>query len=191
MQIQDSINLENACNGLESVARQLPLRSPELGAIELAAHALILLTEPRAHAEPNESPSVDDLRRSMRDWSSQGERLEAYIASWKEHVTRNGTDEQRGFIAYIDESETTDFASNADGFDLETRPVADRLPTPSQAIRILEALAQHYPAADTLNSVRVELAIYTLRYTVEHDHVAALERFLDDAEKRHEPFEHA
>jgi hypothetical protein len=185
MQIQHFINLANACNALESVARQLPPRSPELGAIELGAHALIMITEPRADTEPNKSQNADDRRRTMKDWCAQGKHLEAYIASWKEDIARNGTDEQRAFITYIEESETTDVASNAD--DLETRPVADRLPTPSEAIRILEALAQHYPA-DTLNRVRVQLALYTLRYTVEHNHVAALGRFLDDAEKSHERY---
>ncbi len=187
MQIQDFINLANACNALESVARQLPPRSPEIGAIELAAHALILITEPRADTEHNKSQTADDRRRMMKDWCAQDKHFEAYIASWKEDIASNGTDEQRAFITYIEEPETTDFASTDDEHDIETRPFADNLPRPDHALQILEALAQHYPA-DTLNRVRVQFALYTLRYTVEHNHVAALGRFLDDAEKSHERY---
>ena len=46
MQLPDSINLENACNALESVDRQQALQSLELGAVKLATHALIFLIAP-------------------------------------------------------------------------------------------------------------------------------------------------
>ncbi len=187
MQGPDSINLENACNSLESLARQQPLRSPELGAIELAAHALIFLTAPRSLDDANQPQSAEDLPRVMKEWSSQSHLLEAYIASWKEGIARHGTTEQRAFIAYIEEPETTDFASTDDEHDIETRPFADSLPRPDHALQILEALAQRYPS-DSLNRECVNFAIYTLRFAVEHNHVAALGRFLDAAEKSHERY---
>ena len=187
MQAPDSINLENACTALETVARQQALRSPELGAVELAAHALIFLTAPRSPDGTNQPLSPEDLPCATKEWSSQGHLLEAYIASWRAGIVRSGIDEQRAFISYIEEPETIDFATNADDYDLETRPFADVLPTPHNAIRVLEELTKRY-CSDSLDRVRVEFAIYILRYTVEHQYVAALGTYLDDAEKRHELF---
>lgn len=189
MQLPDSINLENACIALESLARQQALQSPELGAIELAAHALIFLTAPRSPDGTNQIPSPDDLPRAIKEWSSQGDLFEAYIASWKEAIVRDGTSDQRAFITYIEQPETPDFATNGDDGDLETRPFADVLPTPQKAIRVLEELAQRH-SADSLDRVRVEFAIYVLRYAVEHQQVAALGAYLDEAQKRHDPYDH-
>lgn len=113
--------------------------------------------------------------------------MEAYIASWKEGIVRDGTSDQRAFITYIEQAETPDFATNADAGDLETRPFADVLPTPREAIRVLEELAQRH-SSDSLDRVRVDFAIYVLRYAVEHQQVAALGAYLDEAQKRHDPY---
>jgi hypothetical protein len=190
MYTADSINLENACNALESMARQQAPRSPELGAIELAAHALIFITAPRPSDEADRPQMTETLPLAMKGWSSQGHLLEAYLASWKENVARHGTEEQRTFIAYIEQPESHEFATRGDAHDMETRPFADILPEPNHALRILETLAERY-AADSLNRVRVDLAIYALRYIVECNQIDALGRFLDDAEKCHEPFDNA
>ncbi len=189
MQIQEHVNLENACHALESVARQMPLGSPELGAIELAAHALLSITEPRGGAKPIESQTAEDRWRTLKAWASEAAHIQAYISFWKDDIARNGTDEQRAFITHITEPETSDFATNGDDYDLETRPFAEILPTPYRAIRVLEELAQRR-SSDSLDRVRVEFAIYVLRYTVEHQQVAALGAYLDEAQKRHDPYGH-
>jgi hypothetical protein len=188
MLIPDSINLENACNALESMARQQALPSPELGAIELAAHALLFITAPRPIEEVGhlQMENLPSRRTVMTEWSSQGHLLEAYLAPWKEDLARRGTEEQKAFIAHIEQPETQDFANTGDQHDIETRPFADILPEPDYALRTLETLAQHYPS-DSLNRARVELAIHTLRYIVQHAQVDALCKYLDSVGKRHSP----
>jgi hypothetical protein len=191
MILLDKLNTEFACNALESLARQQACPSPELAAIELAAHALLFIGTPQPPTGDenvrleNVSPLV-----VMREWSSHGHSFEATIASWKDDVARHGTEEQRAFISYIEESQATDFTMPDDKHNIETRPFADNLPQPDQALRIIETLAQRYPS-DSLNRTRVDFAIHTLRYIVDHDQVAALGKFLDDCGKRHEPFDNA
>ena len=111
------------------------------------------------------------------------------MASWRERIVRNGTGEQRTFISYIEEPETIDFATNGDDYDLETRPLAEVLPTPHKAIYVLEELAQRR-SSDSLDRVRVEFANYVLRDIVENQQIAALGAYLDEAQKRHEPYGH-
>jgi len=187
MLIPHAINLENACSALESLARQQQRGAPELGAIELAAHALLFITAPRP-PEGSEHVRMEDVppRTIMNEWSSQGHLLDAYLAPWKEELARRATDEQRAFLRYIEQSETPELADPNDAYDIESRPFADILPEPEHALQILEVLAQRH-AADSLNRVHADLAIQTLRYIVEYNHHADFCKYLDVAGKRHTP----
>lgn len=176
--VPDSINLENACKALETLAREQAPSSPELDAIELAAHALLFLTAPRPPIG-SEHLQIEDVdpRTILKEWSSQGHLFEAYLAPWKEQIAQHGTDEQRAFLAHLGQGYAEDAADVGDEHDIETRPIADALPGPDQALRTLEALAQRH-AADSLNRTRVEFAAQVLRYVADRDQVGTLGKYL-------------
>ena len=187
MLIQDSMNLENACNALETLAKKQARPSPELGAIELAAHALLFITAPKP-PEGSEHVRIEGVppRTVMKEWSSQGHLLDAYLVPWKEELARHATDEQRAFLRYIEQSESLELADSTDAHDIESRPFADILPEPEYALHTLETLAQRYPS-DSLNRIHADFATQTMRYIVEHNHHADFCKYLDLAGKRHTP----
>jgi len=187
--LPEKLNTEFACSALESLAREQASSSPELGAIELAAHALLFIGTPRPpvgreHERLEDTPPLT----VMKEWSSQGHLFDEYLAPWKHDLAQRATDEQRDFLRRLED--TTEEIQQAGGQDIESTPLADVLPCPQTASETLERLAQKYSNGST-NHACVGLALCALRFVIERGRVVALGKYLDDAAINHEPFDNA
>lgn len=187
MIVADTFNTEFACNALESLARQQSCPSPELGALELAAYALLFLTTPQPPAGMVDIRLEDvPIATVVKDWSSYGHSFEALLAPWKLEVAEWATNEQQHFLRQL--NNTDDDATTHEENDLDARPIADILPQPVEALKVLENLAKRY-SRDTLNHLRAAIAVQALRYVVDNRLVVKLGTFLDQAGKSHVAFE--
>jgi hypothetical protein len=187
MILADKLNTDFACNALELLARELAPSSPELGAVELSAHALLFIGAPqppvgREHERLGDTAPLTVLK----EWSSLGHLFDKALAPWKSELAHRATKEQREFLRRLED--TSEENQDMSRQDIESRPIAEVLPCPRVALESLEKLAPMY-ANDSMNHVYMGLALCALRFVIERGHVAALGRFLDEAERRHEPFD--
>ncbi len=196
MYVRDPFNEERALDALETLARQQDPSSPELGALELSARALLFIFAVR----PPEGESAAEVspRTMLLTWSSQGHIFVAALAPWIEEVRERGTDEQRAFLRELglDGAQEEDVGSSCSvgdeehearpGHDVETRPIAKMLPEPAHAITVLEALARR-SASSTADCTCLELAVRALRFLIDTNQVDAFCAELDEDGRPHSP----
>jgi hypothetical protein len=200
MVVYSPFKLDKACDALETLARQQDRSSPELGAIEVSAHALLFIFAPRPPNEEPDRPDIEVSVRAMRlTWSSQSHSFVAYLSSWVEAMRMRATDEQRQFLREIgldgvqeeDSCRACSVSSEEEqearpGHDLETRPFAKTLPEPAHAVSILEALARRYDPSTAAHAC-IEVAMNALRFLLDTRQVDAFCAELDEERRQHTP----
>lgn len=185
MIMPDKLDTEFACNALECLAREQAHSSVTLGAIELAAFSLLFIGTPKS---PSNQKHEDLAHASpltvLKTWVSLGQSFDEYLQPWKEELRTHATAQQRDFLVGLEN--TTDAEPRTPMHDLESRPFANVLPRPENALIALENLAATMPK-DSISFAHVGLAIHSLRFIVERGETNGLGDFLDEVGKRHEP----
>ncbi len=195
---RNPFNRDKVCAVLETLARQQDAAaSPELGAIEVSAHALLFIFAPPASFVNEEGRIVASVEELLLDME-RGHTYVAYLAPWVEEVKKRATEEQRQLLQDVgldgvqDEDEGSACAVGEEeqearpGHDIETRPHAKTLPEPAGALSILEALARRYDPT-TAGHTCLELAAQTMRFLLDTNQVDAFCGFLDEVKKPHTP----
>ncbi len=194
---RNPFNSDRVCEVLETLARQQDPSSPELGAIEVSAHALLFIFAPPASFVNEEGRIVASMDELLLDLE-RGHAYVAYLAPWVEEVRNRATDEQREFLREVgldgaQEEDAGGACAIADeeeeaqpGHDGEPLPLAKTVPEPAHAATLLEALAGRYDPS-TAGHTCLELARQTMRFLIDTHQVDAFCVFLDEIEKSHRP----
>jgi hypothetical protein len=191
--------LAAACKALETLARQQDRSSPELGAIELSAHALLFIFAPVPPDGHLDSGGMEANAHAMHlTWSSQGPAFMAYLSPWLDTLRKRATDEQGRFLKELGLDGIEDTRARPacsavgedeevpPGHDLATRPHAKILPELAHGVSILERLVQRYDPSTSAYSC-LELAAKSFRFLLDTNQVNAFCTDLDKGGVVHSP----
>jgi hypothetical protein len=177
-------------------ARACEGRTPtELGAIKLGGEAFFFLTgfQPPPGSDYLVAEETTPPKIRIFFWINRTKSLLDYLDAYLTEVRREGTPEQIKFLRDIldkptheDDAPQCSINGDADDDDSPNAAQVVSFPEPSEAITILERIAQSH-ASTSVEYVALQITIRALRYLIESGEAPEFMRYVDQMSKWEPP----
>jgi hypothetical protein len=177
-------------------ARACEGRTPtELGAIKLGGEAFFFLTgfQPPPGSDYVAARETTSAKNQFFFWMNRTKPLLDYLDAYLAEVRRDGSPEQVKFLHDIldeptHEDDAPQCSINGDADDDDSADVAKfvTFPEPSEAITILERIAQSH-ASTSVEYVALQITIGAIRHLIESGEAPEFMRYVDQMSKWEPP----
>jgi hypothetical protein len=163
--------------------------SAEIAALEVGIEAFFFLTgfQPPPGSDYLVADKTTSLKNQYFFWMNRTQPLLDYLDAYFAEVRREGTPEQIKFLRDIldrptDEDESQSRSVNDDEDDHDDVNKVYSFPEPSEAITILDRIAQGY-ASTSVEYVALQITIRAIRHLIENGEAPEFMRYVDQMSK--------
>jgi hypothetical protein len=161
--------------------------STDIAALQVGIDAIFFLTsfEPPPGSDYGVAKNTTHPKNQIFFWINRTKPLLDYLDAYLAEVRREGTPELLEFLRDILESPAQEEACpscSVDDDDSDDVDKVDSFPEPSEAITILDRIAQGY-AATSVEYLGLQITIRALRYLIESGEAPEFIRYVDQMSK--------